>query len=144
VLDDGGAVDLQEEVLVGLPLLPELVGLRFELRPGADRDRDGAVRPGISQGPRKLGAGKRHPVEAHGGVRDLQRLESARVDPWLPVARIPVAGPLDQFSGPVPDDPVTRVAQQPLVLGRRHVDLGIRIDELDHRATRSDECTGLN
>ena len=63
MLDHGGSEHLQEEILVGLPFLPELSRVRFELRAGADGDDDCAVRSGAAQRGRKTRARERHTIQ---------------------------------------------------------------------------------
>ena len=136
VLDDGRAVDLEEEVLVGLLVLPQPRRFRFELGPGADGDQHRAVRPGVDQ---RSGAGgvlaKRRAVEAH--AVGVERSAST------PRGRRPTAGrarrtrprPRPASAAARPSSAVpARIAEQPLVLGG--IDLHRRPDvvERDHRA----------
>ncbi len=76
---------------------------------------------------------ERDAVQRDAAVGDLHRVGFAGVHPRLAVLRVPVASPVDQLAGAVADDPVARIAQQPLVLGRLHVDVGAGVDQLDHR-----------
>ena len=64
VLDDRRAVDLEEEVLVGLLVLPPPRRFRFQLGPGAHRDQHRAVRPAVDQRLAQARAGERRAVEA--------------------------------------------------------------------------------
>jgi hypothetical protein len=122
VLDHGGAVHLEEEVVIGLFGLPAMLRLFFQLGTRADGDEDRAVSLGIVQRLAETRAGERGTVETKSVLAEREALALACVEPGAAVFGIPGARPLGQLVRTTLERIAAWIAEEARIFVRGNID----------------------
>ena len=138
LLDNGGGVHLEEEILVRLLFLPEPAGFFLGFRSSAHGNENCAMRAGLLEGAVQALAVESHTVNLDQVglkcvivARKFKALRLARVEPWAAILGVPVPRPIGQLAGTTVENPSARVAEEPQKFLLRHIHAGQRVRDLD-------------